>query len=300
MPTSTQHISVCVCTYKRPHLLKRLLEKLCRQETSGLFTYSIVVADNDSLKSAGKVIADFSESSEIEIRYCVEPRQNIALARNRAIENARGDYVAFIDDDEFPADGWLRNLFMTCKTYNVAGVLGPVMPYFEHEPAQWLLDGKFFERPTYKTGYRISMSEARTGNVLFLRSILAGVKEPFRLEFGTGGEDIDFFARMMEKGDAFIWCNEAIVYELVTPERCTRQYFVRKALLRGKNILKIPTGRAGNLFKSLMAIPLYGVALPIIFLVGKHHLFMRYLIKFCDHAGRILALLHMNPVREKV
>ena len=36
-------------------------------------------------------------------------KQNIALARNKAIENAKGDFIAFIDDDEFPLDQWLLN-----------------------------------------------------------------------------------------------------------------------------------------------------------------------------------------------
>ena len=48
----TSHIGVCVCTYKRPELLKRLLDGLRNQETGGLFTYSIVVADNESFMAA--------------------------------------------------------------------------------------------------------------------------------------------------------------------------------------------------------------------------------------------------------
>jgi len=298
--TGMPHISVCVCTYKRPNLLERLLGKLSGQETSGQFTYSIVVADNDYAESAKNVVEEFAVTSSVPVIYCMEPRQNVAMARNKAIANARGDYVAFIDDDEFPAQGWLYNLLMTCKAYNVTGVLGPVMSYFEHEPAQWLLDGKFFDRPRYETGYRLSMNESRTGNLLFHARILVGVKEPFRSEFGTGGEDIDFFARMMESEHVFVWCDEAVVYELVTPDRCTRQYFVRKALLRGNNILKVPTGRTANLFKSFLAVPFYGMALPMMLLFCKEHTFMYWLIKFCDHAGRILGLLRINPIGEKV
>ena len=44
--------------------------------------------------------------SGCRVKYCVEPRQNIALARNKALQNAEGDLIAFIDDDEFP-DGRL-------------------------------------------------------------------------------------------------------------------------------------------------------------------------------------------------
>ncbi len=46
----SRHISVCICTFKRTPLLKRLLQALEEQETDGLFTFSIVVADNDQGK----------------------------------------------------------------------------------------------------------------------------------------------------------------------------------------------------------------------------------------------------------
>ena len=91
MTDDTKHIAVCICTYKRPRYLKRLLGELAGQDTSGLLTYSIVVADNDHLQSAQAVVADFTAASPMSITYCVEPRQNIALTRKKAIENATGD-----------------------------------------------------------------------------------------------------------------------------------------------------------------------------------------------------------------
>jgi len=293
-----KHISVCICTFKRPTLLRRLLHELNRQVTEGQFSYSVVVADNDSSQSAKNVVSEFGASSSLQISYCVEPRQNIALARNKALGRSTGEFVAFIDDDEIPAQDWLCNLFKACNTYKVAGVLGPVKPQFEHEPPQWVLKGRFFDRPLHDTGYKMGMWECRTGNVLFVRKILEGVEEPFRSEFGTAGEDIDFFRRMMEKGCVFLWCNEAVVHEVVPPERCTRMYLLRKALLRGSNFIKHPTDRAMNLFKSFVAVPIYGLALPVLLLAGQHH-FMKYLIKFCDHAGRIMTLLRINPVSER-
>src|SRR5881628_1640822 len=66
------HISVCICTFRRPHLLTRLLEELIAQETDGLFTYSIVVADNDESQSAGAVVRNFATRSAVPIVYCIE------------------------------------------------------------------------------------------------------------------------------------------------------------------------------------------------------------------------------------
>src|ERR1700722_12982273 len=110
-----KHIGVCVCTYKRPELLKRLLTELAGQQTRGLFTYSVAVVDNDRLRSAEAVVRDFAAASTVSVTYDVEPVQNICLARNRAIANASGDFIAFVDDDEFPEKQWLLQLYQAAE-----------------------------------------------------------------------------------------------------------------------------------------------------------------------------------------
>lgn len=292
MPT----VSVCICTYKRPRLLQRLLRELARQETAGALTFSIVVADNDREESAKGVVSEFQESSSIPTIYCVEVEQNIALTRNRALENARGDFVAFIDDDEFPATDWLVTLMRTCEARGVDGVLGPVRPFFEQEPPQWLRRGRFCERPEHKTGSLLSWRETRTGNVLFRRRIIEGLREPFRRALGNGGEDQDFFKRMIEKGHKFVWCNEASVSEVVPPQRWKRTYFLRRALLRGQNERHSLTFLSVG--KSVIAVPIYAVLLPFLLLLG-HHRFMGNLIKLMDHAGKLFAAMGLKPLGEK-
>lgn len=296
MEVTTQHISVCICTYKRQQMLQHLLEELGRQETDGQFTYSIVVADNDSLQSAKAVVQKFTESSDTSISYCVEPIQNIALARNKAIENAKGDFVAFIDDDEFPTARWLLTLFSACNEYKVDGVLGPVKPHFDQETPRWVIKGKFYDRPTYSTGLVIDWSKGRTGNVLLRKSIFSHDQQPFRPEFRTG-EDQDFFGRMIEKGHIFIWCNEAVAYEWVPSIRWKRRFIIKRTLFRGSLSLLDKTFGARDITKSVIAIPLYTATLPFALVCG-HHRFMNCLVKLSYHVGRILAVLGINPIRD--
>jgi succinoglycan biosynthesis protein ExoM len=130
------------------------------------------------------------------------------------------------------------------------------------------------------------------------RCILDGVPEAFRPKFGTGGEEKDFFLRMTQQGHVFRWCNEGITYETVPPARWKRTYMLKRAMLRGKNNLKLPTGRIGLVARSVVAAPVYSLMLPFMLLLGQH-VFMKYCIKFCDHAGRILALLGLNPIHER-
>jgi glycosyltransferase involved in cell wall biosynthesis len=295
MTSDTPHISVCICTFKRFDLLERLLDGLDAQQTDGLFTYSIVVADNDHLESARPLVAAFAARSRAAVKYCVEPRQNIALTRNKAIENAAGEFIAFIDDDEFPTPKWLLTLFCACQTYGVDGVLGPVKPHFSEEPPAWVVEGKFYDRPTYPTGFVIDWRKGRTGNVLLRARIFETVGEPFRPDFLTG-EDQDFFRRMIERGYTFIWCNEAVAYEVVPPGRWKRSFMLRRALLRGAISPNHPTFGHRDILKSLVAVPAYAAALPVALVLG-HRRFMTCMVSLFDHLGRLLALLGIRPIR---
>jgi succinoglycan biosynthesis protein ExoM len=259
-----------------------------------LFTFSVVVSDNDCTESARDTVDEFAAHSPIQVTYCVEPEQNIALARNRAVGSASGDFIAFIDDDEYPAPTWLRDLMVACNAFAADGVLGPVLPYFEKEPPRWVTKGRFFERPTHDTGFIIGYSDMRTSNVLFRRKIIDGVETPFRAEFGSGGEDSDFFRRMVARGCVFIWCNESVVYEMVPQARFQPRYLLRRALHRGNNSFKFREQRGRRVVKACVALPVYGLSLPFLLLLGQHH-FMKYLIKLCDHTGLLLAFLRIRP-----
>lgn len=292
------HISVCICTFRRAELLKCALSKLEHQQTDSLFTYSVVVADNDSNSSAKAIIAELSSTSRLTLTYCMEPHANIALARNKALEYADGDFIAFIDDDEYPSADWLLKLFHACSECRADGVLGPVKPYFQQRPPRWAEKGRFFEKATHMSGHRLNWLETRTSNVLFKRAILDGVQTPFRPQFATAGEDMDFFRRMIDKGCTFVWCNEAVVHEAVSPSRCTWSFLLKRALLRGANFPKHGAGRMKSIAKSLIAVPCYTLVLPVLCLFGQH-VFLEYLIRLCDHSSRLLAFAGLKLITER-
>ena len=186
-----------------------------------------------------------------------------------------------------------------CETFEAAGVLGPVRPEYESPPPRWIVDGRFWERPEHPCGHKLIWKDCRTGNVLLRRDILKDLPEPFDPKFGSGGgEDVEFFMRMMGKGHRFVWCNEAAVHETVPNERCTRAYMLRRALLRGRNTANRRAGRGGLVARSLVAAPVYLAMLPFTLVLGQH-VFMKYCIKLFDHAGRVLTLCGLNPVRER-
>jgi succinoglycan biosynthesis protein ExoM len=296
--SSLPHISVCICTFRRPALLKQLLNCVAVQQTAGAFSYDVVVADNDIGRSAEAVAIEFAAAGRIPTTYCVEPEQNISLARNRVVAAAKGDLLAFIDDDELPGPTWLLELLSARSMFAVDGVLGPVLPAYQQKPPQWLLKGRFYDRPRHQTGTIVKWPEARTGNVLIESRICRDPFPPFRPELGSGGEDVDFFRRQTERGRSFVWCDEAAVHEIVPPYRCTRRFLMHRAVLRGSNFPKQRGHRVRNIAKSLIAVPCYTCALPVLAIAG-HHFFMAYLVKVLDHSSRLLALAGMPLLSQR-
>jgi len=270
---------------------------LQKQETEDLFDYSIVTVDNDEQRSAERTVVEVNAISRVPIVYCSEPIQNIARARNKAVEIARGDFIAFIDDDEFPSECWLLRMFQSCMKHQVDGVLGPVLRHFDQTPPRWLVKSNFYVRPRHDTGFVMGWMECRTGNLLLDKRVFEVGEIPFRPEF-RAGEDQDFFRRKIEQGRTFIWCNEAPVYETVPPSRWRCGVMLRRALLRGATAVLHPTFGLRNIVKSIIAVLLYTIALPFSFLIGYHY-FMSLLVRLFDHLGALLALMGVHLVKDE-
>jgi hypothetical protein len=157
-----------------------------------------------------------------------------------------------------------------------------VKPYFDEKAPEWLVRSKICERASYKTGTTLHWGQTRTGNALLKKDMLEDGNNIFNPELGrTGGEDMDFFRRMMDAGRSFVWCNEAAVFETVLPLRWQKSYYIKKYLqMGGMTGEKIRRECLGCRFLPNVTLSLgfYGMALPFAFLMGQH-LFMRCLVK---------------------
>lgn len=286
MSLSPLHITVCICTFKRPEMLQRLLATLEGQQTDGKFSYSAVVVDNDANRSALETIALFQKSHALPVTYLVEPEQNIARARNKAVDNATGDFIAFIDDDEFPEDRWLLQMLNTLKGSGAAGVLGPVRPHFEKGCPKWIIRSGLCDRKSHTTGTIMRSADTRTGNVLISREIFKDTSNRFDPAFGrSGGEDVRFFEYVMQKGHTFLWSNEALVYETVPHERWSASFYLRRAVRKG-GVSGSVTRKRGFSFRhlafALAAFCVYATTLPFAALAGKHFC-IKCLVKTAYH-----------------
>jgi len=271
---SYENITVCICTYQRPEMLRRLLEAVEGQYTAARFGVSALVVDNDCDRTAASVVSSFCARSSVPVRYECEPRKNISRARNTALRLSAGDYVAFIDDDEVPSQEWLLRLYETIKACTCAGVLGPVEPLYDSSTPEWLKQSGLLKRTAGATGQPVASSHARTGNVLFTRQVVVDPDLSFEERLGTtGGEDSAFFEKAIGKGYRFVWSREAVVYEAIPAERTDKLYYFKRRLrignLSGEKIRRLYRFKALYLVKYTLLLYLCSAAYPFSFLLKQ-------------------------------
>jgi glycosyltransferase involved in cell wall biosynthesis len=185
-------VSICVSTYKRPAGLSRLLEGLDRLSFRTLETprIEVVVVDNEAAGAAAAVCARLEAGFRWTLRCADEPRRGITYARNRGLELAhpKGDFIAFIDDDEVPDTRWLEELLLARDRHEADIVSGPVAPRFESPPPDWVTRGGFFEARQAPEGQPLGV--AFTNNVLLRSAVPREMDRAFDHRFAlTGGEE---------------------------------------------------------------------------------------------------------------
>jgi glycosyltransferase involved in cell wall biosynthesis len=219
--------SVVIATRDRATLLRRCLTSL---EQVDYPSFEVVVVDNAPTTDDTARLVEAAAGKPLELRYAVEPRPGTAVARNLGLSLARGEIVAFLDDDVLVEQGWLRALVRGfAAAEDVACVTGKVLPVSVDAPEQswfdkWAGFSKGEERTVYDLGehavpgplypYRIGLY-GTGANAAFKTDkarALGGYDET--LGPGTpakGGEDIDLFLRVILAGWRLVYEPAAVV-----------------------------------------------------------------------------------------
>jgi succinoglycan biosynthesis protein ExoM len=292
-------ISVCIATYRRQERLSALLDDLQQQE---LLPDEVIIVDNDEAASAREVIeARRRQGCPWPIVYDVQPERNISKTRNRTVHLAKGEWLAFIDDDERAPPSWLRLLVAAAEQYKADGVLAPVEPQVPASAPAWIRRGKFYDWPHGTTGTPIPLYLMRFGNVMLRGALLATQPGPFDISFGLAtGEDDELLLRLLKGGARIIWCDEAIVWEPVEAKRLSLHYLMKRALSGGQHFAHLSiTGRLGRvnaiarglLFLQWLAQMLIALLLAVLVWPAGKHRAARWLIKASANLGKLSGFL---------
>jgi glycosyltransferase involved in cell wall biosynthesis len=230
-------ITVALCTYNRCRSLAKALDSVARSTVPEFVEWEVLVVDNNSTDQTRQVSEEFYRQYPDRLRYIFEPHQGKSYALNTAIQNARGEVLAFMDDDVTVEPTWLQNLTRNLDGGEWCGAGGRILPARAFTPPPWLpLRGPF-----------------NMGGVLALFDLGEAARELDRPPFGTnmafrkeifqkyGGfrtdlgpfpgneirnEDTEFGRRLLAAGERIRYEPSAVVYHAVPEQRLTKKYFL--------------------------------------------------------------------------
>jgi succinoglycan biosynthesis protein ExoM len=228
-------ISVIIPTFRRPEGLKRAVTSVIAQTGLKALNIELIVCDNSPEGSARKIVKPFSDTAPFRVIYVHEPDPGVANARNAAVVVARGDFIAFLDDDEEAPKGWLKSLVATQKAFSADVVFGPVKARLEGKNIKFApYLSRFFSRNGPAESGLIRAYYG-CGNSLIRRKYLNRGMPPFAVERNQiGGEDDELFAKLKQEGRSFAWAADAFVYEDVSPARARLGYTLKRAFAFGQ------------------------------------------------------------------
>lgn len=230
--TEEIRVDVGVCTFRRPAVAETLasLGALALPPNVKL---RVIVADNDEQPSAETVVRAAAAAHGLDLAYVHAPARNISLARNACLEAARGDWLAFIDDDETATRGWLTALLAEARRGGWDAVLGPVKAVYGEDAPRWIAAGDFHSTGPAPVNGRILKGYA--GNVLVRRETIERLGLRFDLARGRqGGEDDDFFYRLTDAGGTIGYAPDALAYEPVPAGRASLKWLLKRSFRTGQ------------------------------------------------------------------
>jgi GT2 family glycosyltransferase len=215
-------LTVAICTKDRPEDLTRCLNHLLALKSVDTMFEVLVVDNAPSDERTQQLCSVFSE-----VHYVREMKPGLGFARNRALEEATGEMIAFIDDDVVVDRNWWRGLMEAiAENPDAAAFTGLVLPYELATQAQIL----FEQRGGFRRGFeKIRYGQTLPGNSLYPCGsgiFGAGCNMAFRREIllklggfdealaapRPGGDDLDIFYRVIREGYSLVYEPQYMVF----------------------------------------------------------------------------------------
>jgi glucosyl-dolichyl phosphate glucuronosyltransferase len=231
-------ITTVLCTYNRCQSLSKALDSLARSILPETTEWEVLVVDNNSSDQTRAVVEDARQRYPGRFRYLFEPRQGKSYALNAGIREARGDVLAFVDDDVIVERTWLQNLTSPLSDGAWAGSGGRILPMRGFVPPPWLaLDGPHnlagalcaYCDPGDVPG---ELKDPPYGANMAFRKEMFDKYGHFRTDLGPRPssemrfEDTEFGRRLMAGGERLHYVPSAVVYHEVHESRVRKEFFL--------------------------------------------------------------------------
>jgi len=231
-------VTVILCTLNRCHILPVALESVAASRLPGSVEWEVLVVDNNSRDATRRVVEDFCSRYPARFVYLYESQPGKSYALNAGIREARGDILAFMDDDVTVEQTWLRNLTECLDKGEWAGSGGRTLAAQPVSPPRWLaLDGPYgmggILGALFDLGDKpCELTQAPFGTNMAFRKEMFEKYGGFRTDLGPRpgsqirNEDTEFARRLMAAGERLRYEPCAVVYHPVPVERLRKDYIL--------------------------------------------------------------------------
>lgn len=183
------HASIIICTYKRADMLVGALQSAVEQALDPA-CYETIVVDNAADAETLRVVRSFQQQyPRWSIRYHHEPQLGLGYARNAGLSQARGQYVAYLDDDALATPHWLATALALFEAISPTPICvgGVIMPFYQEQKPPWFKDA--YEIRSWGTEPRfLEPGETFSGsNMIWLCDALRAY-QGFEVTMGVKGE----------------------------------------------------------------------------------------------------------------
>lgn len=234
-------ISVVVCTHNRADLLPYALQTLGEQSLASN-EYEVIVVDNNSTDDTREVVEKFAHNVP-NLRYCLETKTGLSHARNRGWNEARGEYVAYTDDDCKLPRPWLSVAKEIIEQKAPAVLGGPYFAFYDSPKPHWFKDS-YRSRGFGDEARFLKQNEGLAGNNIFFRRALLEKFGGFAADLGMNGkqiaygEETELQTRMLNAMPELVifYDPRLYVYHLVRAERMKTGWLVREFFAKGRYV----------------------------------------------------------------
>ena len=221
-------ISLVVVTYNRAELLRKALRSLIGQVTEGRFTYEILVIDDGSQDhTTGAMVQEIAALADpLPVRYVYKTGGGEGDARNRGVQESRGSWIAFSDDDQLAEPNWLLELYKAAQATGadcVDGSVHLILPEPCPMELGWRARAVLGEKILSRTvGPYSNKDTIGAGNILIRKALfhqVGGFDITFRQSVDT-----DFFWRVELGGFKTCYTPHAVVHHIIPESRLSPAY----------------------------------------------------------------------------
>lgn len=228
-------LAVITPTLRRPQSLETAIRSVMAQTGPLGRPDEMIIADNDPDGSARETVERLRSEAPFPLIYVHAPKPGVATARNAALAATDASLIAFLDDDEIAAPGWLTALRQTQSELDAQVVFGPIQG---RAPGAADANRPYLERFFGRDGPRVDGfigAPFGCGNSLFVRAGTLDGTPPFDVAADqTGGEDDALFQRLGQQGVRWGWSAKAWVEEAAPPHRANLSYALTRAFAFGQ------------------------------------------------------------------